>query len=97
MIETLQECCSEGNGIAWHARVDARRPAVVSVYGSRTFGELDVNANRLVRTMRSVGVTDSDAVAVIARNLPEFIEAYAAAERSGIRLDQRSPEERRDC
>jgi long-chain acyl-CoA synthetase len=86
MIETLEEAASRGMAIAWHARVDTGRPAVVSAYGSRTFGELNANANRLVRTVRRVGVADGDAVAVIARNLPEFIEAYAAAERSGIRL-----------
>jgi long-chain acyl-CoA synthetase len=83
---TLDQAARSGMAIAWHADIDPLRPAVISAFGDRTFGALNANANRLVRVMRAAGLEDGDAIAVVARNRPEFVEAYAAAERSGLRI-----------
>ena len=52
----------------------------------RTFGELNQQANRLVRALRDAGIGEGDSIAVVIRNRPEFIEALTAANRSGIRF-----------
>jgi long-chain acyl-CoA synthetase len=84
--QSLQEAARIGMAIAWHAARAPERAAVLSPFGERTFGELNANANRLVRVMRDAGLAAGDAIAVVTRNIPEFIEAYAAAERSGMRM-----------
>jgi long-chain acyl-CoA synthetase len=53
---------------------------------TRTFAELDANANRLARALRRRGVGPGDAVAVIAINGPAFVETVAAMQRAGFRL-----------
>jgi len=66
-----------------------RRPhamAVQSPFGVRSFAELNANANRLARLFRASGMGPGDAVAVVARNRPAFVETYFAALRSGMRF-----------
>ncbi len=66
----------------------ARRPgdaAIISDHGDRTFGELNGNANRLVRALRARGITTGDAIAVMVANRAEMAEVIAAAHRSGLR------------
>ncbi len=86
MDEGVEAAVRSGMMVAWHAARRPQHPAVISQYGERSYAELNANANRLVRTLRAAGIGDGDAVAVASRNRPEFIEAYVAAERSGIRL-----------
>ena len=59
---------------------------MVTEYGERTFGELNANANRLVRLLADYGIGPGDSIAVVSKNRPEFIEALVAATRSGIRF-----------
>jgi long-chain acyl-CoA synthetase len=60
--------------------------AIISAAGDRTFAELDANANRLVRALRSRGLEPGDAVALLAPNQPVFVETVHACQRGGYRL-----------
>lgn len=75
-----------GMATAWWA---AQRPdgsAVLSEHGDRTNAELNAKANRLARALRARGLVTGDAVALMARNRPEWVETYAACLRAGWRL-----------
>ncbi len=82
----LEHAVRTGTLIAYHAARNGDAPAVITDYGNRTFGELNANANRLVRTLAQHGIGPGDAVAIVSKNRPEFIETLAAAIRSGIRF-----------
>lgn len=83
---SIERAVATGMTIAYHAARQPDKPAVISDYGSRTFAELNANANRLVGCLRSAGIGAGDSVAVVTRNRPEFIDALTAAIRSGIRF-----------
>lgn len=61
-------------------------PAVRSAFGERTFSQINANANRVVRLLRSHGLESGDAVALLCGNRPEFVEVLAAALRGGYRI-----------
>jgi long-chain acyl-CoA synthetase len=93
MSEQLDEAALEreqsrevGMSVALMARNAPERLAVISRHGDRTFGELNANANRLVRVLRGKGLREGDAVALLCSNRAEFIETWAACLRSGLRL-----------
>jgi long-chain acyl-CoA synthetase len=75
-----------GMTLAWHAARQGGRPAVVSAFGTRTFADVNARANRLARLFARHGIGPGDAVAMVLRNRSEFVEAYHAALRSGIRV-----------
>ena len=77
---------AEGMLLAWWAAKGPDRPAVITAYGNRTFGELNANINRLVRALRARGLAPGDSVALMCTNRPEFLEVLYAAQRSGLRL-----------
>lgn len=77
---------AEGRAIAYWADVAPDRPAIVSPFGDRSCAELDARADQLVRALRSRGLRAGDAVALVARNRPEFVEVWAACRRAGWRL-----------
>lgn len=86
MFEDLESAAAQGMAVAFHA---ARRPdhlAIASHYGDRTFAELNARANQLSRLLAARGVGAGGAIAVVTKNRPEFVEAYCAAMRSGIRF-----------
>jgi long-chain acyl-CoA synthetase len=60
--------------------------ALVADDETRTFAELDANANRLARALRARGLVAGDAVALIAGNRPAFVETVSACQRAGFRL-----------
>ena len=62
------------------------RIAIASPAGTRTFAELDANANRLARVLRARGLVPGDAIALLAGNRPEFVETWLACQRAGYRL-----------
>jgi acyl-CoA synthetase (AMP-forming)/AMP-acid ligase II len=75
-------------GAAWNfgdlldataAAVPGDRPALIC--GSRTidWASFDARTNSLARAMLAAGLTFGDRVAVLARNIPEYIEITAAA------------------
>jgi long-chain acyl-CoA synthetase len=72
--------------LAWWAARQPDRMAVVSPAGDRTFAQLNANANRLARALRSRGLVAGDPVALLCTNRPEFVEAVYACQRAGFRL-----------
>ena len=60
--------------------------ALVTEDGTRTFAELDANANRVARALRARGLVAGDAVALVAGNRPAFVETVHACQRAGYRL-----------
>jgi long-chain acyl-CoA synthetase len=82
----LDEARTLGMVIAVTAREAPERPAILSPNGDRSFDELNARANQLVRALRARGIGEGDAVALMCANRPEFVEVYAAALRSGLRL-----------
>lgn len=84
--DSLDDALACGMAVAHFAE---RRPdamAVESRFGSRSFAALNANANRLARLFRDAGMREGDAVAVVSRNHPAFVETYLAALRSGMRF-----------
>ncbi len=75
-----------GMGVAYAAARRPEHPAVVARSGSRTFDELNGNANRLVRALRRRGFAPGDSVAILCSNRAEFVETWAACTRAGFRL-----------
>src|ERR1700759_1897787 len=54
--------------------------------GERKPAELNTNANRLVRGLRTRGGQGGGGIALMCANRPEFAETVAAAQRAGLRL-----------
>src|ERR1700759_1535901 len=54
--------------------------------GERKPAELNTNANRLVRGLRTRGGQGGGGIALMCSNRPEFAETVAAAQRAGLRL-----------
>jgi len=75
-----------GLDVARIAADHPQRPAILSPLGERSFGELDRQANRIVRHWRESGLGPGDCVALLCSNRPEFAEVMVAAMRSGIVL-----------
>ena len=85
-LQQFEQAALRGMSIAFHAGEEPDRLAIESMFGRRSYGELNANANRLARALRAVGVGEDDGVALLCRNRPEFAEAYAAALRTGARI-----------
>ncbi len=83
---TVEQAVQSGMLVAHHAQQQPDTSAVVTEYGSRTFAELNANANRLVRLFAQHNISAGDAVAVVSKNRPEFIDVLAATTRAGIRF-----------
>jgi long-chain acyl-CoA synthetase len=75
-----------GMSIAFTAQKAPDRPAILSERGDRSFGELNAQANRLVRELRAAGLRAGDAIALMCSNRPEFAEVFAGCLRGGFRL-----------
>jgi long-chain acyl-CoA synthetase len=84
--KALETAAARGMLLAWHAERQPDAGALITEFGNRTFAELNGNANRLLRRLRVDGIGAGDAIAVAARNRPEFVEAMYAAERGGLRF-----------
>jgi|TARA_Y100000310_G_scaffold276370_1_gene293454 long-chain acyl-CoA synthetase len=82
----MQEAASTGMLIAYHAQQAPDRMAVTTVYGERTFDELNGRINQLARVFRNAGLQPDDAVALLLVNRCEFLEVYYAAMRTGLRV-----------
>ncbi|MEZ5256977.1 MAG: AMP-binding protein [Ilumatobacteraceae bacterium] len=77
---------AQGMGLAWWAKRDPHRAAIVSPKGDRTFAELNARANQLARALRARGVSGGDSVALMCGNRPEFAETINACLRIGVRM-----------
>lgn len=85
-FEGLDAAAAHGMSVAWIARRDPRRTALLSRNGDRTYAELNARANRLARLLRAAGLARGDVVALLCSNRPEFAETYFAVHRSGLVL-----------
>lgn len=83
---TLATAVGRGMTVSWHAAHAPDRLAVSADTGERSFGELNAQANRLVRVLRGAGLCAGDGVALLCTNRPEFVETVAACQRAGFRL-----------
>ena len=83
----LEAAAMVGMNTAVWASVQPDKPSVIDPDGRvRTFGEVNANANRIVRLLRQAGLKAGDAVAILASNRAEFVEVQAATLRGGFRL-----------
>jgi long-chain acyl-CoA synthetase len=76
---------SDGMRLAHFAKTQPDELAVQSMWGNRTFFELNANSNRLARALRARGLRAGDGVAIVCSNRPEFAEAVHACLRAGFR------------
>jgi 3-oxocholest-4-en-26-oate---CoA ligase len=61
------------------AAVRGDRPALIHHNRVTTWADFDQRTNRVARAMRAAGLDVGDRVAILARNIPEFVEIAAAA------------------
>jgi long-chain acyl-CoA synthetase len=67
----------------------SEKPDAIAIHdpiGTRTFGEVNANANRVVRLLRAHGLKAGDAVALMCGNRAEFVEVLSAVLRGGFRV-----------
>ncbi len=84
---TDDELAAAGMTIAIHARERPNDLALKCANGdTRTWKELNDRSNQLAHALRKAGLRDGDAVALLAHNAAEFVEVWAACQRSGLRL-----------
>jgi len=68
-----------------HAKTQPHKPALIMAGTGRTitFAELDERSNRLGQWWYAAGLRTGDGVAMLVTNIPETLEIYWAAIRSG--------------
>jgi long-chain acyl-CoA synthetase len=86
LMERLTTAAHAGMTASVWADLKPDAVAVIDPIGRRSFGEINANANRLVRLLRSHGLQAGDAVALLCSNRAEFVEVLAAALRGGFRF-----------
>jgi long-chain acyl-CoA synthetase len=84
--EERRACARRGRAVTYWAQRRPDADAIRSPTGTRTFAELDANADRLVAALRARGVGPGDAIAFMATNRVELAEIWAAALRGGLVL-----------
>jgi long-chain acyl-CoA synthetase len=85
-VERLMRATMSGMLPSVWADVKPDAVAVYDPWGTRTFGDLNANANRLARLLRAQGLKAGDAVALLCSNRAEFVETLAATLRAGFRI-----------
>jgi long-chain acyl-CoA synthetase len=83
---TIEQAIAHGMTIAVNAHRNPDGMAIVSPNGNRTWSELNRRANQVARVFRERGLKSGDAVALLAHNAPEFVETWAACQRTGLRI-----------
>jgi long-chain acyl-CoA synthetase len=86
LMERLTAAAHVGMTASIWAELKPDVVAVLDPIGQRTFGELNANANRIVRLLRSQGLKAGDAVALLCSNRAEFVEVLLATQRGGFRF-----------
>ncbi len=85
-IAALTEADRKGMFPAFWAKVKPGAPAVYDRFGMRSFGQVNANANRIVRLLRELGVVAGAHIAFLTSNRCEVMEILAANMRGGYRL-----------
>jgi long-chain acyl-CoA synthetase len=87
LAERLEAAALTGMGFAVWAAHQPEKPCVIDPDGrTRTFAEVNRNANRLARLLRQAGLQPRDAVALVSSNRSEFVEVLLATQRAGLRI-----------
>lgn len=85
--QELLDADQVGMTIAYWAH---ERPEQIAVYDpdgtSHTYEKVNLWANRLARFLRENGAEPGDSLALICTNRAEFIEVWAATQRTGLRI-----------
>ena len=84
--EGWQDASNTGMTLALWADDRGDANALTGPHGTRTFTELNAEANRLVRLLDDRGLEEGDGVVLLCGNRPEFASTYAATHRRGLRL-----------
>ncbi len=79
----LERAAATGTSTSVWARHLPDEVAISSIWGERTFAELDAEANRLARAMRRHGIGPGSHLAIVCGNRPEFAAAVFASLRNG--------------
>ena len=83
----LHALAMDGMAPSFWARRQPDKPAIYEMSGpTRTFGELNANANRIARLMRERGLVPGDAVALVCPNRAEFADVLFGCQRAGLRM-----------
>jgi long-chain acyl-CoA synthetase len=85
-VDRRADLTAVGMGLAWWAGELPDTLAIIGPTGTRTFPELNANANRFVRALRARGLEAGDPVALLCSNRPAFAEVVAGCLRGGFRL-----------
>ncbi|HEY2482468.1 MAG TPA: AMP-binding protein, partial [Caulobacteraceae bacterium] len=86
LFSRLTDAAHTGMTASVWADVKGDEIAIHDPIGARTFAELNANANRLVRSLRRLGLAAGDSVALLCSNRAEFAEVLSAALRGGFRI-----------
>src|SRR5258708_3167186 len=86
LMTRLSEAALTGMTATVWADVKGSEAAIHDPFGTRTFSELNQNANRIVRALRARGLAPGDSVALMCSNRAEFAEVLSAALRGGFRV-----------
>ena len=73
-METLQEHIASGRALPSTLKTPHNK-AIISEHGERTFLELNANCNRFANFLLEKGLQPGDAIAIVCKNRPEFLEA----------------------
>ena len=77
---------ASGMALAFHAAARPDAMALWTEYGELSFAQLNGRVNQLSHLFMKVGLGKGDAIAVVLKNRCEFVEAYYATQRTGIRF-----------
>jgi len=84
---TLKAAAELGMAPAFWAARQPEKVAVFEMSGpTRTFGQLNANANRIARLLRDKGLKPGDSVALLCPNRAEFVDVLFATQRCGLRM-----------
>ena len=86
LTERLHRAAAVGMTASVWAREKPDAVAIYDAEGTRTFFDVNANANRIVRLLRAHGLEPGDSVALLCSNRAEFVEVLSAALRGGYRI-----------
>lgn len=84
--DEITAAADSGTLSSFYARLKPEATAVYCAHGDRTFKQLNDNINRLAHLLRQQGLGPDDGIAIMCGNRAEYIEAFSAALRIGMRI-----------
>ena len=84
--DRMMAAAQQGMTASVWAEIKPDAIAIHDPHQVRTFGEINANANRIVRALRHHGLVAGDGVALLCSNRAEFVEVLLAALRGGFRF-----------